>query len=153
MKKGNLALIIIGAIALVAVVLWYLASRYNLIIDTESAQQEITYNNSSADLITVEAPLPGATVGRSFSITGKARGYWFFEASFPIQIVGQNGEVLATTIAQAQSEWMTEDFVPFKAEADIPTNYTGPAALILKKDNPSGMPQNDASISLPVTIE
>ncbi|MFM2414968.1 MAG: hypothetical protein RI911_661, partial [Candidatus Parcubacteria bacterium] len=28
----------------------------------------------------------------------------------------------------------------------------GPATLILKKDNPSGEPQNDASLSIPITV-
>jgi hypothetical protein len=45
---------------------------------------------------------------------------------------------------------MTSDFVPFKAELKFskPTTQTG--TLILRKDNPSGLPQNDESVSIPV---
>jgi len=115
--------------------------------------QVITYENASNDLITIELPFPGAVTGKEFSVIGKARGFWFFEASFPIQVLDQDGKVLATGIAQAQGEWMTEDFVPFKADIKIPTSYIGPATLILNKDNPSGLAENDASASFLFTIE
>ncbi len=112
-----------------------------------------TYKNSSKDLITVENPYPGAVTGKNFTVTGSARGTWYFEASFPIEVLDKNGKTIATGIAQAQGEWMTQNFVPFKSDIKIPASYTGPATLVLKKDNPSGMPENDASISFPINIE
>jgi len=99
-------------------------------------------------------------VGKEFSVIGQARGYWFFEASFPVQLLDKDDNVLATGIAQAQPDsetgeinWMTENFVPFKADLKAPASYIGPATLILHKDNPSGLPEHDASISFPITIE
>jgi uncharacterized protein YxeA len=115
--------------------------------------EKITYTNATGDLIKVELPLPGAVVPKNFSVTGTARGTWFFEASFPVQVLDKNGNLLVSGPAQAQSDWMTENFVPFKIDIKIPGNYTGPATLVLKKDNPSGLPAHDASISFPVTIE
>jgi hypothetical protein len=56
-------------------------------------------------------------------------------------------------VAQAQGDWMTEDFVPFKADIKVPDTFGGNATLILTKDNPSGLPEHDASISFPITIE
>lgn len=114
---------------------------------------KITYNNTSADVIAVELPYPGAVTGKEFGVIGKARGYWFFEASFPIEVLDKDGAVLATGIATAIGEWMTEDFVQFVSEIKIPESYTGPATIVLKKDNPSGEPQNDASISFPIVVE
>jgi len=114
---------------------------------------KITYTNASANNIVVDSPTPGAVTGKQFSVVGKARGTWFFEASFPVQVRDQNGKVIATGIAQAQSDWMTENFVPFKADITVPASYMGPATLVLQKDNPSGLPENDASISFPFTIE
>lgn len=113
----------------------------------------ITYQNATSSLITVELPFPGAVVGKEFSVVGKARGTWFFEASFPVQVIDKDGNILVAIPAQAQSDWMTTDFVPFKADIKIPTSYIGPATLVLKKDNPSGLPANEASISFPITIE
>ncbi len=119
----------------------------------EELPEKITYTNASADNIMVELPFPGAVVGKTFSVIGKARGPWFFEASFPVEVLDKNNQSLAKGIAHAQSDWMTSDFVSFKADLTIPESYIGPATLILKKDNPSGLPEHEASISFPLTIE
>lgn len=119
----------------------------------EEPVAEITYLNSSSDLIQVESPQPGSVVGKEFNITGKARGYWFFEASFPVELQTLEGNTLGGGVATADGEWMTEDFVNFNAEIQTPSAFTGPAILILKKDNPSGLPENEASISFPIIVE
>ena len=81
-------------------------------------------------------------------IEGRAKGDWFFEASFPIKLLDSvSGKELAVTMAQAQSDWMTADFVPFKAVINLsflPENNEG--ILVFQKDNPSGLPINDRKI-------
>jgi hypothetical protein len=119
----------------------------------EEIPQQPTYSNASADLITVETPFPGAVTGKEFSVIGEARGTWFFEASFPVELIDKDGKTLAIAVAQAQGEWMTEEFVPFMATIKAPESYIGPATLILHKDNPSGLPEHDASVSFPITVE
>ena len=119
----------------------------------EEITPPITYNNATADLIQIELPFPGAVTGKEFKVIGKARGYWFFEASFPIELLDKDGVKIAVGIAQAEGEWMTEEFVPFIADIKAPQSYIGRATLVLNKDNPSGLPENDASISFPITIE
>lgn len=114
---------------------------------------EPTYVNASSGMIIVETPTPLSVTGKEFSVIGKARGTWFFEASFPVEVLDKDGKTLATGIAQAQSDWMTTELVGYKANISIPTSYIGKATLILKKDNPSGMPEHEASISFPITIE
>ena len=114
---------------------------------------EITYMNASADLIVPELPFPGAVTGKEFSVIGTARGNWYFEASFPIDVLDKDGNILVQTYATAQGEWMTTDFVPFKGEVKVPETYTGPATLVLKYSNASGEPERDASISFPFVIE
>lgn len=104
-------------------------------------------------MIRIDSPLPGATIGENFTVTGKARGAWFFEASFPITIVDASGKILTQGIAQAKSDWMTSDFVPFTANIKLPVSYIGTATLIAKKDNPSGLPENDASVSFSIIKE
>ncbi|MDQ5948887.1 MAG: hypothetical protein QG589_12 [Patescibacteria group bacterium] len=119
----------------------------------EELPEKITYTHASADLIVVELPFPGAVTGKTFSVIGKARGTWFFEASFPVVVLDKDGKVIATSIARAKKDWMTNDFVPFEADFKVPDDYMGPATIVLKKDNPSGMADKDASISFPITIE
>jgi len=86
------------------------------------------------------------------TIKGKARGSWFFEASFPVKLLDAKGKVLGRGIAQAQSDWMTNDFVPFVAELKFSKPTTAEGSLILSKDNPSGLPANDNKIIIPVTF-
>lgn len=112
-----------------------------------------TYKNASEDMIKVDLPEPGAVTGKEFSIIGTARGGWYFEASFPVQVLAEDGTILAQGPATAQGDWMTSEFVPFRIDIKVPASYIGPATVVLKNDNPSGLPENDASVSFPITIE
>lgn len=102
--------------------------------------------------ISVTSPALGATVAKTFIVTGKAPGPWYFEASFPIKVVDANNNTIGSGLAQAQSDWMTVDDVAFVATTTT-TGYSGPAFLVLLKDNPSGMPENDDSVSIPIVIQ
>jgi hypothetical protein len=114
----------------------------------------ITYTNTaSKENIVIDLPFPGAVTGKTFSVIGKARGTWFFEASFPVAVLDVNGKEIARGVAVAGSDWMTTEFVPFKADIKIPESYMGKATLVLKNDNPSGLKEKDISASFSFTIE
>lgn len=102
------------------------------------------------DRIQVTAPAVGDVVTSPLTIAGKARGPWFFEASFPVKMLDSNNQELGVTTAQAQGDWMTEDFVPFTATVTFTTPTTAMGTLLLQKDNPSGLPENDAALGVPV---
>ncbi len=109
--------------------------------------------SSSADvsnLIRVTSPTPNALIEGTVSIDGEARGTWFFEASFPVLLLDDAGNQLGVAIAQAQDEWMTEDFVPFHAELTIPATTATTGVLVLEKDNPSGLPEHANALRIPV---
>ncbi len=118
----------------------------------EEIMPSITYVNTSQDFIVPELPFPGAVTGKEFTVTGKAKGF-YFEASFPVDVLDKDGNVLVHSYAQAQGDWMTAEFVPYKGEIKVPTSYIGPATLVLRKDNPSGLPEHEGYISYPITIE
>ena len=103
-----------------------------------------------ADIIKLFSPLPNSLVSSPLSIEGIARGNWYFEASFPVYLYDSNGVEIAVTPAQAQGEWMTKDFVPFKAILNFSTPSTPAGTLILKKDNASGLPEFDDQVSIPI---
>ena len=105
-----------------------------------------------SEKVKVTLPFPGATVLKEFIVTGEARGVWDFEASFPVEVRDSDGNVVGRGIAQANGEGMTEEFVPFSAPVTI-ENYSGPARLVLIKDNPSGLPEHDDSVSFPVVVQ
>lgn len=106
-------------------------------------------------VIEVTYPKPDDVVTSPLSVTGRARGTWFFEASFPVTLVDWDGLIIAEGYAAAQGEWMTEELVPFTAvlEFEKPTLYPERGALILRKDNPSDLPELDESIEIPVRYE
>lgn len=151
-----------AAIIVLGFVSYLIFDRFNRVkvvdqtVDTcevSKCPEKVLYKNASANLVQVELPFPGAVVGKDFSVIGKARGAWFFEASFPIEVLDAQGNIIAAGIAQAESDWMTENLVPFRADIKVPESYIGPAKLILKKDNPSGLPEHDASASFDIVIE
>ncbi len=86
-------------------------------------------------------------------VAGQARGTWYFEASFPVKILDASGATIAQGPAQAQSDWMTTDFVPFVASLSYPTQPKGShGTILIKNDNPSGDPARDQSVSIPVVF-
>lgn len=112
---------------------------------------------SKSNLIQLSYPLPSSEIKSPLLVTGKARGNWFFEASFPVTLTNWDGLIIAEGIATAEGEWMTEEFVPFKAELDFVNPYESESpefmqrgSLILQKDNPSGEPKFDDALEIPV---
>lgn len=99
--------------------------------------------------IRVDNVVPNQTVTSPLTITGEARK-WYFEASFPVELVDANGKRLAIGPAQAQGEWMTANFVPFKITLTFPAPSTQTGTLIFRNDNPSGLPENQEEYRIPV---
>jgi hypothetical protein len=104
------------------------------------------------DLIVVTSPLPSAKMSSPVTIKGSARGSWYFEAVFPVSLRDANGTEIATGTAHADGDWMTDNYVPFTATLTFSKPATATGTLILQKDNPSGLPANDKSLSIPVTF-
>ena len=105
------------------------------------------------DRVHISNPKPLESVGSTFDVTGDAPGNWYFEAVFPIQVRDSTGKVVGRGPAKAQTDWMTTGQVAFYATINIDNGYSGPGTLVLLKDNPSGLPQNDDSIEIPITIQ
>lgn len=93
---------------------------------------------------------PDSIVKSPLTVKGEARGTWYFEASFPIKVLDSNGKVLGTIPAQAQGDWMTTNFVPFRAIVSFATSTTLTGTLLLEKDNPSGLSENAQEVRVPV---
>lgn len=111
---------------------------------------EVVPPSSKDDLIVVDAPLPNALVESPLVISGRARGTWYFEASFPVKLYDEAGTLLGVTPAQAQGEWMTTEYVPFKVVLAFTKPTTPTGTLVLEKDNPSGLPQYANELRIPV---
>ena len=109
--------------------------------------------NDKAELIRVSNIATGQGISSPLEIYGEARGFWYFEASFPIRLLDENGKEIAVTNAEARGEWMTEEFVPFSAVLEFENPETNLGTLVLKRDNPSDLSENEDGISIPVIFE
>lgn len=118
-----------------------------------SDEEENNGTNNLSDQIIVTDPVPDQLISSPLIITGEARGTWFFEATFPVNLLDSNGKVLALHYALTDENWMTEDFIPFTANIEFDDPETTTGFLILEKDNPSGMQEYAAQIEIPVRFE
>lgn len=93
-----------------------------------------------------------APISSPLTVSGEVPGSWSFEASFPVRLTDADGTVLAEAVAQIEGDWMTEEMVPFSVTVtfDAPPGRHG--FLILVKENPSGLPEHDDSLSIPITF-
>lgn len=155
LSKNTVLIVVAGIVAILAVGMWYVrGSGAAPSTETEDpSAQEAVYDNTSTDQIVIDSPKAGETVGTTFTVVGKARGYWYFEASFPMRVFASSGVLLKEMPVQADGEWMTEEFVPFSETVTVPPGTKGEALLILYNDNPSGLPENDATVSIPIYIK
>lgn len=102
----------------------------------------------------VTAPQAGALIASPATIIGTITdGGWFFEGSFPVKIVDSNGAVIGRGVAQAQSDWTSTSSVPFTAIVQFSAPHGATGTVVLSKDNPSGAPQNDLSLTIPVRFK
>lgn len=111
-----------------------------------------TFTSLKGVTATIYIPLVDQQARNPVVVLGQIPGNWSFEASFPVQLTNSKGVVIAQSNAQIYGDWMTSSLVPFSAKLDYPTSESGTGNVVLKKDNPSGLPSNDDQISIPVTL-
>ena len=118
--------------------------------------QPVNENINSAPIkennIIVDAPKANDLISSPYEITGQART-WYFEASFPINLLDENDKEIAFAIAQAQDDWMTTEFVPFKATLEFLVDKDQNGTLVFMKDNPSDLPEHDEKYEMPVRLK
>jgi hypothetical protein len=113
---------------------------------TESAPQ-------AEPMVRVSSPVADAFVSSPFVVTGEARGTWYFEATFPVTLLDADGKPILSSYAQAQGEWMTEQFVPFRTELTFTAPASATGTLVLEKATPSGLPEHAEEIRIPVRFQ
>jgi hypothetical protein len=101
----------------------------------------------------VDQPMENALIKSPVSISGKAKGNWFFEASLPVVITDANGKELGRQPFMATGEWQTTAYVPFSGTMPFEKPATDTGFVIVSKDNPSGDPARDASVKIPVKFK
>ena len=129
--------------------------RKRLLINKSQIPVQVatTTPTGKEDSINVTSPRANSLITSPLTVTGNARGMWYFEASFPVEILDGNNSRLAVTPAQAQGDWMTENFVPFSVTLNFKQPTTATGTLVLHKDNPSGDPSKEDSLRIPIRFK
>lgn len=104
--------------------------------------------------MSIEQPQVLQVVSSPLSIKGVASGgAWFFEAQFPIKVLDGNGVLIGQSIAHAETEWTTNAPIPFTATLTFTQPATSNGTVVFENDNPSGLPENAKSFSVPVLFK
>lgn len=126
-----------------------ISPEVSLVPEDDFKSQEIL--SDKGIVLFVDSPQFGGIISSPLEITGQAPGTWFFEASFPLILTDWDGKIIAQGYAQAQQDWMTESFVLFRGILDFSVpDYGKNGFLILQKDNPSGLPEYDDAVEIPI---
>lgn len=116
-------------------------------------REEVGGTISSSDKVFLESLASGAKISSPVKLSGQARGPWYFEASFPIEVVAADRvTVLGQGHATAKGEWMTSAFVPYTATVQFDRGTQTSGFIRLKRDNPSGDPVRDEHVDIPVAF-
>ncbi len=85
------------------------------------------------------------------TVTG---GGWFFEATFPIEIIAADGRtVLGTTTARAEADWASTGTVPWSAVLVFNAPHGSSGYVLFKSDNPSGDLSKGKALQVPVRFQ
>jgi hypothetical protein len=103
--------------------------------------------------IRVDYPKENQEIRSPLIIKGKAKGIWFFEAEFNVELYDENNNLLGNGILKAKSDWMTENFVPFEGELIFKKPETRYGKLVFLSNNPSGIAEYQKVYIIPVEFE
>lgn len=103
------------------------------------------------DLLTFSI-VPNAKVHGILSYRGSIKGGYFFEGNIRIIILDADKNVLKESNGIAKSEWMIEGPVDFEGNIDFTGMPSTSGYFRIANDNPSGDPENDKFIDIPIVI-
>ena len=123
----------------------------NNVVNTLTIQR----TGSAATEVVIDQPNENESVSSPINITGQAPGYWFFEATAPVDVVNWDGLIIGEGFIQADGDWMTTNLVNFTGTVSYTFDPNSPSDqgwLILRRHNASGLPENDAAVEIPITL-
>jgi len=103
--------------------------------------------------ILVSLPKRNEKIKSPLKIEGQARGFWFFEAQFSVELYDDNNNFLGRAILTAKEDWMTENFVPFEGELEFSKPSASSGKLKFLSANPSGLPENQKVFDVSIQFE
>jgi hypothetical protein len=145
MKKIWISIIVIIIIA-AGVIVFFVRKNYK----QETQQQPISQTEPD---VVISTPQKNDLVTSPLTVSGKAKGNWFFEANLPVVLKDQNGNILAQKGFHSLGDWTAMDYVNFSDTLTFSTPQTEYGVLIIQNDNASGDPTYDKSYAVVVRFK
>lgn len=103
--------------------------------------------------ISVEMPKSGSLVTSPLNFSGTVDNSWFFEGTFPVELLDEDGSSLGTAQAHSKTDWTTPGKIDFygQMQFDPPKGQSG--TLVFRNDNPSDLPENAKEFRLNVKFK
>lgn len=121
---------------------------------TDSSAKQTILESLKGTAIFLSSPLPNQVITSPITITGQAPGTWFFEASMPVTLTDWDGLIIAEGYVTAEEDWMTENYISFSGTLEFTKpSYGERGAFIIRKDNPSGLPEHDDAVEMTIFFE
>lgn len=116
--------------------------------DSLPNSQQFTHNlNVDLTKVTDQKAL---LIQSPLTITGKVPSGYAFENSFPVEITNNEHKIITTSPAHGtRGDWTSGQPLEFAVTLKFETNAKE-GYLVFKNDNPSGLPENEKKISIPV---
>jgi len=165
MKKSTLVLLLLICLAVISFLFYRSSNNKDGVICTEDVKicsdgTSLRRSGSSCEFpacpleneIVVDSPRAFQNIKSPLVIKGSARGGWYFEASFPVKVLDAEGNVIGQAPATTADNWMTNDFVSFEASISFSAPQTDNGFVVLQNDNPSGLPENQKELRIPVVF-
>lgn len=173
MKKMGLPLLLIGALIVIAVgygVFSISTKKTGSPADgTQPTEQSADQTESSlgtqeemnaappveeVSAVKVTTPIASSVVSSPLAVTGTVPPGWMFEGQLTVRLLDDQNQVLveAPGTESIPGSWQTGKSVVFTSSLSFTTTATS-GTLVIAKPNPSGLPENDESFSVPVKFQ
>lgn len=143
------------AIVLGVVILALLCALIFVPAPNKSGALKENYTTSPDGHVQVRNPAAGEAITSPVVVSGSVTGGgWFFEGTFLIRVIDADGTVLGGDQAKAaQGAWTSTGTVLFSGIIPFSAPHSKAGTVVFSKDNPSGLPQNNESFSVPVQFK
>ena len=159
-KNSNLDLLLLGLIFLLSINVFCLNYKIKKMdVFMNSTDVAMLKHHEVKIPVIIDNDLVSFSIANNSSVhgilsfNGVVQGGYFSEGSMPINVLDFNKNLLKNSNVMTKSDWMTSGPVNFEGKIDFSGLPKGPAFIELKKDNPSGLPEYDKSILIPIIIQ
>lgn len=110
----------------------------------------IDYVSAKGEQVIIYTPNNNDIINSPITIIGQIPGNWAVEGDFMAYVKDSDGNNIGESIVKINGDWTATDLVPFSTT--ISFDGSGAGTVVLQKDNPSGLPENDDQVVLNVQL-